>query len=88
MVDRVARGSVVADLIVADLIVPDLILSGVVVAWVAEAESAGRGSVVAGVVIDVGATVGAVATPAEFPPASSSLPGFLAGRPLALLNNP
>ncbi len=108
MVDGVARGSVVPDLIVPDPLVPDptvpdplvpdptvpdpivpgLVVPGVVAAGVPEAESARAGPVGAGVVVDVGAMVGPVAAPAEFPPASSSLPEVLAGWPLAGPNNP
>ena len=103
MVLGVAQGSVVPALIVPDptvpdptvpdptvpdLIVPGLVVPGVVAARVPEAESARAGPVGAGVVVGVGAMVGPVGAPAEFRPASSSLPGVLAGRPLAGLNNP
>ncbi len=38
--------------------------------------------------IGVGGMVALVGAPAEFPPATSSLPGVLAGGPLEGLNNP
>ena len=78
----------VPDPTVPDLVVPGLVVPGVVAARVPEAQSARAGPVGAGVVVGVGAMVGPVGAPAEFPPASSSLPGVLAGRPLAGLNNP
>jgi hypothetical protein len=84
----IVPGLIVPGLLVRNLVAPGLVAAGVVAACAPEAESAGAGAVGAVGVIGVGGMVALVGPPAEFPPATSSLPGVLAGGPLEGLNNP
>ena len=99
----VVSGLLVSGLLVPDVLVRSLVAAGrrrarprragprrgrPVAACAPEAESAGAEPAGAVVAIGVGGMVAPVGAPAEFPPATSSLPGVLAGGPLEGLNNP
>jgi hypothetical protein len=86
--DLVAPGLSTPGLVAPGLVAAGLVAAGVVAACAPEADAAGAGPVGADPVLGLGAMVALVGAPAEFPPASISVPGVLAGGPLEGLNNP